>query len=171
MSRLTLNLLASSTMSLLLIAGLARSASAAEVMSKKETIHRCLLTIYQSEHKDKEAAQEYTALLALKPNDAQTRYDYGNWLLRGNQFGAAITQYRKATQIQPRNADYQGGLGGALLHNQDYAGAVEAYRHAIECQTQGQNFAPQFGQAQQYLQHQKAMERYKQQLKQQEESQ
>ncbi len=133
---------------------------------KRETIHRLLLQIFVSQHRG-EAAGEYSALLAMKPSDAQLHYDYATFLLRGGNNAASIGQYRLATKYQTRNADFQIGLGNALLRAKDYNGAVAAYRHAVEIggATGTQSPGALLNQALQYQQQAINFENYKKQQK------
>ncbi|HEY9715150.1 MAG TPA: hypothetical protein V6C72_16895, partial [Chroococcales cyanobacterium] len=106
-----------SLLSAALLAGVyAGTAAMAETATEKKiAIHKALRDIY-TQQKRKEVAGEYAALIALEPNDAQNHYEYGMWLLRGEQLKAAVGQFQAATKIQPRNADYLAGLGMAYLH-------------------------------------------------------
>jgi tetratricopeptide (TPR) repeat protein len=131
---------------------------------KRETIHKCLLQIYQSQ-RNPAAGGEYQALLAAKPSDATMHYDYGNFLLRGGNASGAAAQYQLAIKYSGRTADYQIGLGNALMRTKNYRGAVAAYRRAVELggATGSQNPQGLLTTAQQYVQQQEAYENYKKQ--------
>lgn len=129
---------------------------------KKDTIHGCLLQIYRSQHK-KEADGEYQALIALKPNDDQIRYDYASYLLSSGELGKAIVQYRKIVALQPRRGDYWAALGAALLPNKETDAAVQADRKAVEIG--GQKYMEQLNRALQYQQQQQQYANYKKQIK------
>lgn len=131
---------------------------------KKEQIHKALLQIYLSQRR-KEAAGEFNAIIALNPSDAQTHYEYGKWLAGGDQLKASVAQFQAATKLQPRNALFNAGLGSAYLHLGQYGNAVAAYTKAQQCCNPGQDFRRELQVAQQYLQNEKAMAKYKQQVK------
>jgi predicted Zn-dependent protease len=133
---------------------------------KKFNIHKCLLQIYLTQRKS-EAGTEYSALLALKPNDAQMHFEYGNFLLRGGNNGGAATQYRAACKYQGRMADYQIGLGNALMRLKDYPGAIVAYSKACQIGGATGSQSPQtlLQGAQQYQQQQANFNAYQKQLK------
>lgn len=77
MSRMQFRMATSVSMAVAILTVSAGASLAQSAASKKETIHRCLLQIYQAEHSP-EAANEFAALLALKPNDAGIHYEYAN---------------------------------------------------------------------------------------------
>lgn len=105
----------------------------AAAMDKKETIHRCLLAIYQSEKRTGEAEGEFQSLISINPNDARLHFDYGLYLSNNGDTSTALVQIRQAVKLEPQNADYWGNLGSQLRQVNDYRGAIDAYRHAIEC--------------------------------------
>lgn len=164
MSRMQLRMATSLSMALVIMTAGACASWAQSATAKKETIHRCLLAIYTAE-RSPEAANEFAALLALKPTDGGIHCDYGNYLIHGGNTSGAIAQYRKAVALQPRNADYQGGLGAALMMVKDYDGAVAAFRKAVEAGPSTQNWSARLNQAIQYQQQARQYNEYQKQLK------
>jgi cytochrome c-type biogenesis protein CcmH/NrfG len=143
------------------------SAGWSQQAGRKETIHRCLLKIYQAQQSP-EVAGEFSALLAIKPGDAQLHYEYGGFLLRSGNVAGGIAQFRKAAQLQPSNADFQGYLGQALMSTKDYDGAVTALRRACASGASAQNWPAKLQQALQYQLQARQYAQYQKDLKERE---
>lgn len=109
----------------------AAQVDAAEVKKRKRVIHRCLLDIYIKQAKTPQAIQEYQAVLALDPNDAQTLFAYGTYLARNGNVAGGIAQLVKACNADPGNADYAGTLGTTYLRAKNFPKALEYLQRAI----------------------------------------
>ena len=80
------------------------------------------------------ALQKYDQAIRLAPNYADSYFLMGRACYKLNDYPAALTAARKATQLQPNDHRYQGLLGDIYLFGQttrDYRKASEAYRQAL----------------------------------------
>ena len=80
------------------------------------------------------ALQKYDQAIRLVPNYADSYFLMGRAYYKLNDYPAALTAARKATQLQPNDHRYQGLLGDIYLFGQttrDYRKASEAYRQAL----------------------------------------
>jgi predicted Zn-dependent protease len=134
-----------------------------EVLAKKALCHSCLAKIYVAERRYPEAIVEYQALLAMKPNDAAMRFEYGNLLAKIDKAALAVPQFRAAAKLAPYVPEYQVGLGNACMYTKNYDGAVTAYTKACNL---GGKYQTSLQTALQYQAQQKSLNQYTQQQKQ-----
>lgn len=127
--------------------------------SKKIEWHRCLISIYKSKNMVPQACEEYAALVAIDPKDAQVRFEYGAFLHKMGRIKEAIVQYRKAADTNPSNPDYQGAVGDALVSLKDYSGALAYYQKA------GPKFAGKLSTTSAYVQQLRQINQYNADLK------
>ncbi len=135
------------------------TAAHAQGTNKKVEWHRCLISIYKSKNMIQQVSEEYAALVALDPKDAQIRFEYGAYLHKMGRVKEAIVQYRKAADFNPTNPDYQGAVGDALVSLKDYSGALAYYQKA------GPKFAGKFTTTSAYVQQLKQINQYNADLK------
>ncbi len=135
------------------------SAALAQHTNKKTEWHRCLISIYKSKNMVPQASEEYAALVALDPKDAQIRFEYGAFLHKMGRVKEAIVQYRKAADANPSNPDYQGAVGDALVSLKDYSGALAYYQKA------GPKFAGKLSTTSAYVQQLRQINQYNADLK------
>jgi cytochrome c-type biogenesis protein CcmH/NrfG len=135
--------------------------ASAQSASRKADIRRMLADIYEKQHDMKSASSEYQALALSCPNDAEGHYAFGQFLIRQLQYGAALLQFKKATQLDPSKNDYWAGLGRSQVYTKDMRGALDSYRKA------GPQYYKQMTDAQNYLNQVEQVEHYNKQLKQQ----
>jgi tetratricopeptide (TPR) repeat protein len=135
------------------------TAALAQGANKKVEWHRCLIAIYKSKNMVPQAVEEYSALVALDPKDAQIRFEYGAFLHKMGRVKEAIVQYRKAADGNPSNPDYQGAVGDALVSLKDYSGALAYYQKA------GPKFAGKLSTTSAYVQQLRQINQYNADLK------
>jgi len=77
------------------------------------------------------AIPEWIKTLAMSPEDARVRNNYGLTLMRAGKPEEAIAQYRKAIAAKPHYSEAQDNLATALAASGHRAEAIEHYRMAI----------------------------------------
>jgi tetratricopeptide (TPR) repeat protein len=137
-----------------------------EVLGKKMMIHKCLKDIYVAQRRELDAIGEFKALLALDPNDAQTHFEYANFLAQSQKLPQAAVEYQAAARLKPGVAQYQGGLGNGFMYTKRYAMAVAAYTRAIQL---GGKFQQQLQIAEQYEAQEKQLKVYEKKIEQKKE--
>jgi len=137
---------------------------AAEVKKRKRVIHRCLLDIYIKQAKTPQAIQEYQAVLALDPGDAQTLFAYGTFLVRSGNISGGIVQLSKACSADPGNADYAGTLGTTYLRAKNFPKAVEYLQRACSLPGGKEKYQKTYEETYKYVQYEKqrALQKQKQ---------
>src|SRR5262249_52277490 len=125
-------------------------------------IHRCLLDIYIKQAKPTLAIQEYQAVLALDPSDAQTLYAYGTYLTRNGNPSGGIAQLVKAVNADQGNADYAGALGTAYLRAKNFPKAVEYLQRAAALPGGKEKYQKVYEDAFKYVQYEKQRAQMKQ---------
>jgi cytochrome c-type biogenesis protein CcmH/NrfG len=95
------------------------------------------------------------------PSDAEGRNAFGQFLIRQQLYPQAVLQLKKATSLDPSRNDYWAALGRAQVFTRDWKNAVDSYRKA------GPQYYNQMKEAEDYLQKVEQVNRYNQQLKQQ----
>ncbi|MCX5747674.1 MAG: J domain-containing protein [Proteobacteria bacterium] len=79
------------------------------------------------------AEQAKAEALAMRALDAEDAYRRGEMLLRRDQLGAAIGEFKRALELDPETADYQGMLAWAqFCASPDKMAASQATRAALE---------------------------------------
>lgn len=78
-----------------------------------------------------EANLEYQKVLALEPDDAKTRYNLGENLLKTGRLDEAVTQFQKVLALQPGNAEAHDNLGVALVHQKQINLAISQFQQAL----------------------------------------
>jgi tetratricopeptide (TPR) repeat protein len=92
-------------LAVLLAAALASPAAAADYAAAKAS--------YDAGRFD-QAASEFEALLAARPDDAAMHYDLGNALLKAGKLGRASASYQRAFDLDPRDGDGRHNLDFVL---------------------------------------------------------
>jgi lipoprotein NlpI len=77
------------------------------------------------------AAADFRRALALRPDDADTRYNLGLALLEGGDLAGAEAELRRALALRPGDAEAWHGLGQAAFNRRDYAAAIAAFDRAL----------------------------------------
>ncbi len=92
--------------------------------------------IAQAERKDFAAAVvSFRHSLALRPDDADTRYNLGLALLERGDLAGAEAELRRALELRPGDAEAWHGLGQAAFGRRDYAAAIAAFDRALTLDT------------------------------------
>jgi Flp pilus assembly protein TadD len=77
------------------------------------------------------AMSQFQEAIRLKPDEAQTHYNFGIALFKNGQTSAAVSQYQEAIRLKPDYADACYNLGNALFSQGQTSAAVSQYREAI----------------------------------------
>jgi tetratricopeptide (TPR) repeat protein len=151
--------------SLLLLTAVCIAQTSVLGASRKAEIHRMLADIYEKQHDAHDAMLEYNAWAQCAPNDAAVHYSFGSYLLRQRQYPIAERELKKAASLDPSHVEYWVTLGNTCLYNKNYAGAADAFGKA------GPQYEAKRKEAQDYIDRIKAINKYNEQLKQQQENQ
>ena len=103
----------------------------ATVKQRKITIHRSLLNIYKAQSRKDDALREFPIMLALTPQDAKLRHEYGIFLARSGNKKGAVAQLKKAASMDPSNPDIAGALGTTLIQLKNYPEGCKYLRQAV----------------------------------------
>lgn len=131
----------------------------ATVKRRKMTIHRSLLNIYIAQKRKDDCLKEYPVMIALAPEDAKLRYEYGLFLARYANKAKAIGQLKKAASLDPTNPDISGALGTTYIQMKNYAEGCKFLRQAVAAG--GDKYKKTYEDAYKYMQYQKQREIYK----------
>ncbi len=77
------------------------------------------------------AAASFRRALALRPDDADTRYNLGLALLERGDLAGAEAELRRVLELRPGDAEAWHGLGQAAFNRRDYAAAIAAFDRAL----------------------------------------
>jgi Tfp pilus assembly protein PilF len=95
--------------------------------------------------KDFSGAEEaYHKSIALAPDRADHRSEFGDFLRARQRYREAAAVFREALELRPFDAATHFQLGACLQSLGDYPGAAEAYRQALR-------YNPDLGDARQHL--------------------
>lgn len=103
-----------------------------EIHKKKVTIHKCLLAICVTQKNKPKIIKEYVSLIALTPNDAKLRLDYGTYLSRTGNYKKAIIQLKKAASLNPTDPDIWGIMGITYLKLKNHKAGLESLGKAVQ---------------------------------------
>ncbi len=138
------------------------TAATADGDDRKETILRALYDIYNKTNQPALAVQELHALIALRPNDPQLHWYLAAQLMNDRNYKAAIPELIRGSKINSGNFEFTGNLGRCYMQTANYGAAVAAYTKAVQSQRPGgTDWRGELQTAQQYVQHQIAEKRYK----------
>ena len=98
------------------------------------------LAMEQFEQLDGESSQirEKLRMLAIVPDDHETRAMLGLLYMRQGRYEEAAEAYRLATRLAPDSSRYHNNLGNAHLRLKEYDAAIQAYSKAVR-------LAPKYG--------------------------
>ena len=80
----------------------------------------------------REAIAEYTKVIELLPNDAESYDSRGTCYLRLEQLEEAVEDYEKAISLDPKNGEYYSGLFPAYIRLGEDEKAAEALEKAVK---------------------------------------
>lgn len=86
--------------------------------------------IRNSEWKNDESL--FLSTLKLNPNDSKALNALGIYYLRRNQYGLAISAFKKAVFLQPTNTEYSFHLALSYQKKEDYSAAISEYKRIME---------------------------------------
>jgi tetratricopeptide (TPR) repeat protein len=78
-----------------------------------------------------EAASQYAAAVAAKPDFAEAHYNLGNMLVRLGRNEEAVGAYRRAAKLRPELVAVHANLGNTLYALRRWDEAVASYRRAV----------------------------------------
>src|ERR1700679_496117 len=87
------------------LAALAGQQVQADVTRKGEC-HKMLADIYDRQGKTHEAMAEYNAEVASAPNDAESWFTFGKFLLRQRETKLAAMKFKKAAELEPGRQEF-----------------------------------------------------------------
>ncbi len=93
-----------------------------------EEYREALRRTYEVERKEAIAEK----IVALDPDDIETRFKLADYYRQEYKYDAAIKQYLAILERQPENADALIGLGDCYVPKTDYDRALSYYRKALE---------------------------------------
>lgn len=158
--------LISTSSCILVIVSLFFMTDAAQSMGRKEELHRALFDIYRQQQKYDLALAQLNALIVLQPHDAVLQALCAQMLITNTKYAAAIEHLKRATALDTTNAGYFHSLGLCYLQVGSYTNAVAALTRAVRFSRQGgQDYSHDLQLAQQYLDHEKAEQKYKEEMK------
>lgn len=79
-------------------------------LTRAVNIHRYLADIYAKQREFQKADREYRALTKLKPNDAETHYNYGLFLAQCGKLMPALAEMERAVKLDPTEANYESAV-------------------------------------------------------------
>jgi tetratricopeptide (TPR) repeat protein len=95
--------------------------------------HTLAYFLYQKDPPElAEAIRLFTAAVALRPNSADVRNNFGKALARQGRLDEAVIAYRQAIHLEPRFAEPHANLGNAWRRMGRYDEALASCRRAIE---------------------------------------
>src|ERR1043166_3249010 len=83
-------------------------------------------------HHYSEAVDLLERVVALRPDDAQTRYRLGRVLHNQERFIESIAAFRQALRLNPNFADAYHALGVAYNDSKHFGDAIDAFKHALQ---------------------------------------
>jgi len=90
------------------------------------TLFRNVAELYATHSLYQQAAQQYSTVLRLNPNDADAHYGFGVVLMQLRRFDLAQNELQRAVGLQPDLKEAYGDLAVAAAENKDFAGAIQA---------------------------------------------
>lgn len=108
-----------------------RSALALE---KSAESYDMLGVVLNVQNKSKEAEELHRASVAIRPNNAASRYNLAEALFRQKRYAEAVPEFRVAVQHDPNNAIYRFEFGYTLYSNGNYEEAESELRTALRLQ-------------------------------------
>lgn len=88
----------------------------------------------------------FDAVVALQPNDAQARYEYGALLYYFEDKEEALEQWQVSANLRPEFGRVWRNIGFAYGRDHKYAEALDAYEKALQCDPNDPRFVYEYDQ-------------------------